>query len=98
MRRLPALLVPSVVFLIALTTQAQACPGCIESVQVADSHPAEVLAGFSLSVLFMLAAVLVVVGGLTSLVVRAAREIEEARSLVPIPADDRNQDRPQGSR
>jgi len=94
MRRLPALpvLVSSAVLFTA--PLAQACPGCIESVQVADGHPQEVLAGFSFSVLFMLAAVLIVAGGLTSLVVKAVKEIEEARAraLIPIPVDQRNRD------
>ncbi len=89
MRRLLALLVSSAILLNA--PLAQACPGCVESVKVANGHPNEVLAGFSLSVLFMLGAVLVVIGGLTSLVVKTAREIEAARAreLVPIPVEDR---------
>jgi len=92
MRRLLALLASGAILL--GPSLAQACPGCIESVKVAGGHPNEVLAGFSLSVLFMLGSVLAVVGGLTSLVVKAAREVEEARAraLIPIPVDGRKPD------
>ena len=70
---------------------ARACPGCIESVKVSNGHPHDVLAGFSLSVLFMLGAVGIVIGGLASLVAKAVREIEaeRAREWVPVRADER---------
>jgi len=91
MRRLLALLLLVSGAVLLSAPLARACPGCIESVKVAGGHPGEVLSGFSLSVLFMLGAVLVVIGGLTSLVMKTVREIEAARAreLVPIPVGDR---------
>jgi len=90
MRRLFAFWVPSAILLSA--PLARACPGCIESVKVASGHSNDILSGFSLSVLFMLGAVLIVVGGLTSLVVKTVREIEAARAreLIPVPIEAPN--------
>lgn len=59
---------------------ARACPGCQEAVSVTAGDPGEVLAGFSLSVLFMIGAVLAGLAALAALIVRAARRIEAARA------------------
>ena len=59
---------------------ARACPGCQEAVSATRGNAGEILAGFSLSVLFMIAAVFVALAGLAALIVRATRRIEAARA------------------
>jgi hypothetical protein len=59
---------------------AHACPGCQEAVSATRGNAGEVLAGFSLSVLFMIASVFVALAGLAALIVRAVRRIDAARA------------------
>ena len=73
----PSLLLPALAaWMVAWSApaSAHACPGCTQSITVAHGPASEILAGFSLSVLFMLAAVLLAVGGLAALVAKACRE------------------------
>lgn len=85
MRRLPVFLVLAA--LLALPAFARACAGCAESVTVGKGQSGEILAGFSLSVLFLLGAVVFTVGGLLTLVVRTVRAVEASRVRVPAERD-----------
>ncbi len=60
-------------------TAAHACPGCTSSVAVGAGQSSEVLAGFSWSVLFLLAAVLSGMGGLGAVIARACRRLDRER-------------------
>lgn len=62
-----------------LPAAAHACAGCAEAVTVAKGQSGEILAGFSWSVLFLLAAVLSAISGLGALIVRTCKRIEQER-------------------
>jgi hypothetical protein len=69
---------PLAVLLLAAPS-LHACVGCSEGVTVGKHRAGEVLAGFSLSVLFLLGAVAVVIGSLAALTKRAVARIEAER-------------------